>query len=147
MTAKPFASTADLSAKQISFTEVGPGLYAYTAEGDPNSGIIVGDDCCMVIDAQATPAMAQGVIDRVRHVTTKPIKYVVLSHYHAVRVLGASAYQALGIIASNARLASSPPAASASVRTRGVICHERPQRSLHQPHWLSAPPFPTIAFQ
>jgi hypothetical protein len=40
----------------------------------------------------------------------------------------------IGIIASKARFASPPPAASASVSTRGVICQERPQRSLHQPH-------------
>ena len=53
----------------------------------------------------------------------------------------------IGIIASNARFASAPPAASASVSARGVICQERPQRSLHQPHWLSLPPLPTIAFQ
>jgi len=43
----------------------------------------------------------------------------------------------IGIIASKARFASPPPAASASVSARGVICQERPQRSLHQPHWLS----------
>jgi glyoxylase-like metal-dependent hydrolase (beta-lactamase superfamily II) len=100
MTSKSFASTGDLTEKEVSFTEIGPDLYAYTAQGDPNSGIIVGDDCCMVIDAQATPAMAGRVIERVRHVTDKPIRYVVLSHYHAVRVLGASAYNASGIIAS-----------------------------------------------
>ena len=40
------------------------------------------------------------------------------------------------IIAANARLASAPPAAMASVSARGVICHDRPQRSLHQPHSL-----------
>jgi glyoxylase-like metal-dependent hydrolase (beta-lactamase superfamily II) len=74
--------------------------YAYTAEGDPNSGIVIGDDGVMVIDTQATPAMAQDVIDRVREITDKPIKYVVLTHYHAVRVLGASAYGAEHIIAS-----------------------------------------------
>jgi glyoxylase-like metal-dependent hydrolase (beta-lactamase superfamily II) len=102
MTAKAFASTGDTAAKTVSFTEIGPDLYAYTAEGDPNSGIIVGDEGCLVIDAQATPAMAEDVIARVRTVTDKPIQYVVLSHYHAVRVLGASAYQAQGIIASNA---------------------------------------------
>ncbi len=103
--ARSFASTADMAAKTISFTPVGPDLYAYTAEGDPNSGIIVGDDCCMVIDAQATPLMAQDVIARVRQVTDKPIRYVVLSHYHAVRVLGASAYEGATIIASEATLA------------------------------------------
>ncbi len=102
MAEKTFASTGDLADKKVSFTEIGPDLYAFTAEGDPNSGIIVGEDGCMVIDAQATPAMAHKVIERVRSVTDKPIKYVVLSHYHAVRVLGASAYGAQGIVASQA---------------------------------------------
>lgn len=97
---KAFASTGDMTEKKISFTEVGTDLFAFTAEGDPNTGVIVGDDCCAVFDAQATPAMAGQVIERVRAVTDKPIKYVILSHYHAVRVLGASAYQAQGIIAS-----------------------------------------------
>lgn len=98
--AKGFASTGDMAEKQISFTEVGKNLYAFTAEGDPNTGVIIGDDSVMVVDAQATPVMAQLVIDRIRKVTDKPIKYVTLSHYHAVRVLGASAYGASEIIAS-----------------------------------------------
>ena len=95
-----FASTGDLEEKQVTFSQLAPGAYAYTAEGDPNTGIIVGDDGVMVIDAQATPAMAEDVIARVRTVTDKPIKYVVLTHYHAVRVLGASAYGAEQVIAS-----------------------------------------------
>ncbi|MEY3664344.1 MAG: Zn-dependent hydrolase, including glyoxylase [Pseudomonadota bacterium] len=89
---KQFASKADLSAKQISFTRLSDNAYAYTAEGDPNSGVIIGDDAVMIIDTTATPVMAQDLIARIRSVTDKPIKYVVLSHYHAVRVLGASAY-------------------------------------------------------
>jgi glyoxylase-like metal-dependent hydrolase (beta-lactamase superfamily II) len=95
-----FASTGDMAEKKITFSEIGRDLYAFTAEGDPNSGIIIGDDGVIVIDAQATPAMAGLVIERVRKVTDKPIKYVVLSHYHAVRVLGASAYNAQEILAS-----------------------------------------------
>ncbi|MGL4727229.1 MAG: MBL fold metallo-hydrolase [Bosea sp. (in: a-proteobacteria)] len=97
-----FASTTDLADKAVTFSSIGEGLYAYTAEGDPNTGIIIGDDSCMVIDAQATPLMARDVIARVRQVTDKPIKYVLLSHYHAVRVLGASAYGASEIVASQA---------------------------------------------
>src|SRR6476646_3773528 len=95
-----FASTADLADKTITFDAIGPDLYAFTAQGDPNSGIIVGDDGVMVVDAQATPVMALEVIERVRKVTDKPIKYVLLSHYHAVRVLGASAYDGAEILAS-----------------------------------------------
>jgi glyoxylase-like metal-dependent hydrolase (beta-lactamase superfamily II) len=97
---KAFASQADLQEKKVSFTKLSDNAYAYTAEGDPNTGIIIGDDAVMVIDTQATPVMAQDVIRRIREVTDKPIKYVVMSHYHAVRVLGASAYQAQHIIAS-----------------------------------------------
>ncbi len=99
--AKAFASSADLGEKKISFDEIGPDLYAFTAEGDPNSGVIIGDDCCMVIDAQATPVAAQEVVRRVREITDKPIKYVVLTHYHAVRVLGASGYGAEHMIMSD----------------------------------------------
>lgn len=95
-----FASTKDLSDKTVSFDELGPGLYGYTAEGDPNSGIVIGDDGVLVVDAQATPAMAADVIARIRQVTDKPVRHIVLSHYHAVRVLGASGYKGAEIIAS-----------------------------------------------
>ncbi len=97
-----FASAADLTDKTITFDAIGPDLYAFTAEGDPNSGVIVGDDGVMVIDAQATPVMARQVIERVAKVTDKPIKYLLLTHYHAVRVLGASAYAGAEILASAA---------------------------------------------
>ena len=100
--AKAFASQGDLADKNISFTEVGEGLYAFTAEGDPNSGVIVGDESVMVVEAQATPRLAQKVIDCVRTVTDKPISHVVLTHYHAVRVLGASAFNADQVIMSDA---------------------------------------------
>ncbi|MCW8976828.1 MAG: MBL fold metallo-hydrolase [Sedimenticola sp.] len=99
---KKFASHADVEEKNVSFDKLAEGVYAYTAEGDPNTGIIIGDDCVMVIDTQATPDMAQDVIRRIREVTDKPIEYVVLSHYHAVRVMGASAYNPKQIIASQA---------------------------------------------
>ena len=97
---KAFASKGDLEPKTVSFTQLADNAYAYTAEGDPNTGVIIGDDCVMVIDAQATPVMAQDVIRHIRTVTDKPIRHVVLSHYHAVRVLGASGYGAANIIAS-----------------------------------------------
>jgi glyoxylase-like metal-dependent hydrolase (beta-lactamase superfamily II) len=93
---KAFASQADLEEKKISFTQMSAHCWAYTAEGDPNSGVIIGDDCVLVSDATATPLLAQDLISRIRQVTAKPIKYVLLTHYHAVRVLGASAFKAEG---------------------------------------------------
>jgi glyoxylase-like metal-dependent hydrolase (beta-lactamase superfamily II) len=96
-TTKKFASHADVEEKQVSFTQLSEHAWAYTAEGDPNTGIVIGDDAVLVADTQATPAMAADVIRRIREVTDKPIRYVVLTHYHAVRVLGASAYRAEGL--------------------------------------------------
>ncbi|MEO8304929.1 MAG: MBL fold metallo-hydrolase [Betaproteobacteria bacterium] len=100
MSEKKFASQADLVEKKVSFDKLSDHAYAYTAEGDPNTGIVVGDDAVMVIDTQATPVMAQDVIRRIRQVTDKPIRYVMLTHYHAVRVLGASGYKPEQVIAS-----------------------------------------------
>lgn len=97
---KSYASIGDVAVKKVSFDKLSANAYAYTAEGDPNTGIIIGDDAVMVIDTQATPVMAQDVIRYIREITDKPIKYVLLSHYHAVRVLGAKAYGAEHIIAS-----------------------------------------------
>ena len=101
---KTFASQADSAAKKITFRRLSRSCWAFTAEGDPNTGVVVGDDGVLVVDAQATPVMARQVIRRIRRVTAKPIRYVVLSHYHAVRVLGASAYRAEQIIASERTL-------------------------------------------
>ena len=141
--AKSFASTGDTAEKKISFTEIGRGLYAFTAEGDPNTGVIIGDDSVMIIDAQATPAMADKVIARVRAVTDKPIKYVVLSHYHAVRVLGASAFKADEIIAS--------AKCRAMIQERGQEDWEsefgRMPRLFQKPESIPGLTWPTITFE
>jgi len=100
--AKAFASQGDMTEKKTSFVEIGDGLWAFTAEGDPNSGVIIGDESVMVIEAQATPRLAEKVIAKIPKVTDKPISHLVLTHYHAVRVLGASAYGAPEIIMSDA---------------------------------------------
>ncbi|MFA6021731.1 MAG: MBL fold metallo-hydrolase [Rhodospirillales bacterium] len=93
---KQFASVADLEEKKTTFTQLSEHAWGYTAEGDPNAGVVIGDDGVLIVDALATPVMARRLIAEIRKVTDKPIKYVVLSHYHAVRVLGASAYFAEG---------------------------------------------------
>ena len=94
---KQFASVADLEEKQVSFVRLSEHCWAFTADGDPNTGVIIGDDSVMIIDATATPVAAQAVVRKVREITDKPIKYVVLTHYHAVRVLGASGYKEHGL--------------------------------------------------
>ncbi|KAA2264658.1 MBL fold metallo-hydrolase [Solihabitans fulvus] len=97
--AKPFASSADTAAKTEDFTELADGVYALTAEGDPNVAAIEADDFLVCFEARATPVAARGWLDRLRRHTDKPVRYLVLSHYHAVRTLGASAFDAEQIVA------------------------------------------------
>jgi glyoxylase-like metal-dependent hydrolase (beta-lactamase superfamily II) len=96
---KPFASSADLGEKRQSLEVLAEGVYALTAEGDPNVGAIEGEDFLVCFEALATPVAAREWLARLREHTDKPIRYLVLSHYHAVRVLGASAFGADVIVA------------------------------------------------
>jgi len=96
--AKAFASSGDTEAKQETCTELAPGVHALTAEGDPNVGAIEGEDFLVCFEARATPVAAKRWLDMLRERTDKPVRYLVLSHYHAVRVLGASAFGAQEII-------------------------------------------------
>ena len=58
--------------------------------------------------------MAQDVVRRIREVTSKPIKYVVLSHYHAVRVLGEASPRALDAMSALGERMSAPVVGSMS---------------------------------
>ena len=102
MMAKPFASSADTEAKTETLEILGNGVFALTAEGDPNVGAIEGEDFLVAIEARATPAGARDWLAKLRGHTDKPGRYLILSHYHAGRVLGASAYDAEDIVASTA---------------------------------------------
>ncbi|WFR73086.1 hypothetical protein P9209_04570 [Prescottella defluvii] len=94
-----FASSADLGEKEQTLEVLADGVYALTAEGDPNLGAIEGEDFLVCFEALATPVAAQDWLAKLRQHTDKPVRYLVLSHYHAVRVLGASAFDAEIIVA------------------------------------------------
>jgi glyoxylase-like metal-dependent hydrolase (beta-lactamase superfamily II) len=98
-TAKAFASTADTTAKPQTLEVLAEGVFALTAEGDPNLGAIEGEDFVVCFEALATPSAARSWLARLREHTDKPVRYLVLSHYHAVRVLGASAFGADVVVA------------------------------------------------
>ncbi|WP_374764312.1 MBL fold metallo-hydrolase [Yunchengibacter salinarum] len=99
MMTKPFASSADLTEKTETLEVLADGVYALTAEGDPNVGAIEAEDHLIAFEARATPSAARDWLAQLRQHTDKPVRYLVLSHYHAVRVLGASAFEADSIIA------------------------------------------------
>ena len=46
---RAFASQADMAEKKITFSRLSEHAYAFTAEGDPNTGIVVGDASLVVV--------------------------------------------------------------------------------------------------
>ena len=102
MPSVPFASSSDLADKEATLEELAAGVYAYTAQGDPNVGCVIGTDAILAIEARATPLMARRWIDVIRTLTDLPFGDLVLTHYHAVRVLGAAAFDARRIITTGA---------------------------------------------
>lgn len=100
--AKAFASSGDLAEKQETLEVLADGVYALTAEGDPNVGAVEGEDFLVCIDARATPSAARDWLSMLRRHTDKPVRYLVLTHYHAVRSLGAAAFGADIVLASAA---------------------------------------------
>jgi len=100
MNTKAFASAADTQDQSATLIQFAENVYGYIGSFDPNAGAIVGSRGVMAIDTRATPALARELIADLRGVTDQPIRHVFLTHYHAVRVLGAAAYEGASIIAS-----------------------------------------------
>ncbi|MER7501795.1 MBL fold metallo-hydrolase [Nonomuraea pusilla] len=140
--AKPFASSADLGEKRQTLEVLADGVYALTAEGDPNVGAIEGEDFLVCFEALATPVAAREWLARLREHTGKPVRYLVLSHYHAVRVLGASAFGADVVVAHD--------------RTRELIAergeqdwaseYARMPRLFREPESIPGLTWPTLTF-
>ncbi|MBK6570701.1 MBL fold metallo-hydrolase [Candidatus Aalborgicola defluviihabitans] len=61
-----------------------------------NAGFIVTDDGVVVVDALGSPALAQAMIAEIRKVTAQPIRYVILTHYHADHIYGLQVFKAAG---------------------------------------------------
>ncbi len=143
MATKPFASSADLGVKEQTLEVLADGVYALTAAGDPNVGAIEGEDFLVCFEALATPVAARRWLTRLREHTDKPVRYLVLSHYHAVRVLGASAFDAEVIVASE--------------QTKGLIAERGQQdweseygrmpRLFEEPESIPGLTWPTMTFR
>ena len=61
-----------------------------------NAGFVVTADGVVVYDALGTPALGRAMIAAIRRVTAKPIRRIVISHYHADHYYGLQAFRGTG---------------------------------------------------
>ena len=61
-----------------------------------NAGFVVTGDGVVVVDALGSPALAGDLIAEIRRITSEPIRYVIVTHFHADHIYGLQAFKAVG---------------------------------------------------
>src|SRR5258708_5832031 len=80
--------------KPIWYSTGSPGIPGKDNEGNTsNAGFVVTSDGVVVFDALGTPSLGWALLQEIRKVTDKKIRYVVLSHYHADHIYGLQAFR------------------------------------------------------
>ena len=102
------AQQAAPPAREVTFRQVAPDLYFLFDFNSSNAVVLTTDDGVLVIDTRQHPRDGQDLLERIRKVTDKPIKWVINSHFHGDHHFG------------NARLQS---------RRRDLRCTNRRRRA------------------
>jgi glyoxylase-like metal-dependent hydrolase (beta-lactamase superfamily II) len=93
---------AGVEAQPPTLRRLAQGVYAAIgdtgrgSEGRPNAGFVVTDSGVVVIDAMASPAQAEELLQAIRSVTRQPVRWVILSHHHPDHHFGAAVFRRLG---------------------------------------------------
>jgi glyoxylase-like metal-dependent hydrolase (beta-lactamase superfamily II) len=89
-------AAANAEDRPVEFKQVAPGLYFLFDFDSSNAVVLTTDEGVLVIDTRQHPRDGQDLIDRIRKITDKPIKWVINSHFHGDHHLGNPAFQKLG---------------------------------------------------
>src|SRR5215471_11793844 len=76
--------------------QIASDLYFFYDYDGSNSVFLVTDAGVLVIDTREHPRAAQDLLQRIRKVTDKPIKWVINSHFHGDHTYGNATFQAAG---------------------------------------------------
>jgi glyoxylase-like metal-dependent hydrolase (beta-lactamase superfamily II) len=61
-----------------------------------NAAFVVTPEGVLVVDALGSPALALELLDEIRRITPVPVRYVVVTHYHADHIYGLQAFKDAG---------------------------------------------------
>jgi glyoxylase-like metal-dependent hydrolase (beta-lactamase superfamily II) len=102
------ASAADYPALHVKVTPIQVTPRVYYVQGQPgvaspandgfnsNAGFVVTEEGVVVVDALGSPALGNALLEAIRSVTAKPVKRVIITHYHADHFYGLEALKGAG---------------------------------------------------
>ena len=61
-----------------------------------NAGVVITDEGVVVFDALGTPSLGHKLLQEIRKLTDKPVKRVIVSHYHADHIYGLQVFKEAG---------------------------------------------------
>ena len=71
---------------RFEITKVADGIHAAVAapayKVNSNTAIIESDDGVIIVDTHSKPSAARVIVERLRDITTKPVRYVINTHFH-----------------------------------------------------------------
>lgn len=80
--------------KPVWYSTGNPGIPGKDNEGNTsNAGFVVTSDGVVVFDALGTPSLGWALLQEIRKVTDKQVRYVIASHYHADHIYGLQAFR------------------------------------------------------
>jgi cyclase len=86
------AESYDIPVWETRFRQIADNVWAYVQAGGSwmrsNAGLVVGDDYAVLIDSLATVGLTRGLLEEVRKVTDKPVRYIINTHHHGDHVWG-----------------------------------------------------------
>lgn len=96
------ASAAEAPKAYFSLHDLGHGVWAAIevpgSHAGGNAGFVVGDDGVLVVDSFGIPEASQALLQAIRGVSDKPIRYLVDTHYHLDHIAGNGVFAQAGAV-------------------------------------------------
>jgi glyoxylase-like metal-dependent hydrolase (beta-lactamase superfamily II) len=82
----------------VQLTPIAPGVYVVLQQfadrfNDSNSTVVLMDDAVLVVDTQNTLTEARDEVEAIKHLTSKPVRWVINTHWHNDHVQGNQVYR------------------------------------------------------
>jgi len=93
-------TSVEMEVKKVSqhvyYLEGAPGIATDNEGFISNAGFIITGDGVVIFDSLGTPSLANKLVQKIKAITSQPIKKVVVSHFHADHIYGLQVFEELG---------------------------------------------------